>query len=140
MTTDALAGQGRRYLLTGGAAAIVDAGLFWLLTANDMPTPPAALFSFLIATLVNYGLSSRYVFASAPSLRSYAKFLAGAGLGLVLNVSITSVLSARLGVAPPLAKIIAIGITFVFNFLVNAFFVFHKAPAADAASPPEQER
>ncbi|MBB6226277.1 putative flippase GtrA [Polymorphobacter multimanifer] len=132
MTGSRLARQGSRYLLTGGTAAVVDIGLFWAFTTAGMAIVTAALLSFLIATVVNYRLTSRHVFATPASLRGYAKFLAAAGLGLVLNVALTGLLAANTAMPPLLAKIIAVGIAFVANFLMNALVVFHKP----AAQPP----
>ncbi len=130
-----LARQGSRYVLTGGAAALVDIGLFMAFRASDIMVVPAALLSFLMATVVNYRLTARHVFATSSSMRGYAKFLAAAGVGLVVNVSLTGLLSAQAAMAPVFAKIVGVGAAFVFNFLLNALLVFRKPPAPISPSP-----
>ncbi len=120
--------QGSRYLLTGGSAAVVDTGIFALELAAGVPLIPAATLSFLVATVVNYLLTSRFVFHREPTLRRYLMFLAAASLGLVLNVALTAFLAAHTPLPPVAAKVASIAVTFVFNFAVNALLVFRHAP------------
>lgn len=116
--------QASRYLVTGGIAAIVDIGGFALGLRAGLSIVVAAMISFLLAALVNYLLSSRYVFKQDRSRRGYLLFLAAASLGFLLNVSLTVFFSGYLLGSPILAKTLAIGIAFVFNFTLNKFIVF----------------
>ena len=118
--------QGSRYLVTAGCAAVVDIGLFWLATTSGVAVVPAALASFMVATIVNYGLTARYAFKATASWRGYAKFLVAAGLGLVVNVVVTALLASYTPAPPVVAKIFGVGTAFGFNFLVNALLVFRK--------------
>lgn len=120
-----IAGKAARYLLTGGTAAVVDLGGFAALHRTGLPVPVAATLSFLVASVVNYWLSSRHVFGAARSLPGYLRFLAAAVLGLALNVGLTILLSATL--PPLLAKLIAIAVAFLFNFTINLLIVFRPA-------------
>ena len=114
------------YLLTGGAAASVDIGGFALLSSVQMPVVPAAACSFWVATLVNFMLSSRWVFRATANRQRYVLFLIGALIGLLINVAITSVCVIFLNLPRVTAKTIAIGITFLVNFWINARFVFRE--------------
>ncbi len=127
------AGQASRYLLTGGTAALVDIGGFALGLHAGLPLIPAATLSFLVAALVNYLLSSRFVFRQARTLRAYLLFVAVATLGLVLNVTLTTLIAAHTPLLPVVAKVVAIGISFVFNFALNALVVFRPRDGGDAA-------
>lgn len=134
------AGKAARYLLTGGSAAVVDTLAFAGLLAAGLAILPAATLSFLVASVWNYWLSARFVFHAARSLGGYLRFLAAATIGLAINVGLTFWLAGLLprlvpallpaGLAallPPLAivaKIIAIGVAFVFNFAINLLVVF----------------
>jgi putative flippase GtrA len=141
------------YVLTGGAAAVVDETIFTGLHALGSPLALAAVFSFCVAALVNYSLTSRFVFGHAPSLRQLGLFVAVAIVGMVINVGVTlaanatipfaSMLSgladlvgaprsmfAPLAVAP--AKACGIAVAFVFNFYVNSAFVFRARVRPDA--------
>lgn len=117
-------GQLLRYAATAGAAAIVDvAGFVWLRSVG-WPVEVAAAASFLVATLVNYRLTAWFVFHAPISGRGYLRFLGAASVGFVLNVGLT-VLGERVFHLPPAAaKILAVGIAFFANFLLNALFVF----------------
>lgn len=112
------------YVVSGGIAAIFDAGGFALLHRGGTPTALAAVVSFLLAALVNFQLSSNYVFMQAPSRRSFALFLSMATLGLAINAGLTVAISSTAGLPPEIAKILAIAVTFVINFLLNYFIVF----------------
>lgn len=129
----ALGGKAARYLLTGGTAAVVDIGCFALALEAGITLVPAATLSFLVAAVVNYWLSSRFVFRQKRSMRGYLLFLAVATLGLILNVTLTALISAHTPIPPVLAKVIAIGVAFVFNFTLNVLVVF-RARDGDAAS------
>ena len=71
-------------------------------------------------------MSSRFVFASKASGRQFLLFALAATLGLAVNVSITYLKVIHFGIAPPLAKALAIGIAFFVNFIVNRALVFRK--------------
>jgi len=118
--------QGLRYLLTGGSAAAVDVAVFAGLIRLDVAILPAAAISFLVGGIINYLLASRFVFHHSPSLRRYLMFVAGASVGLVVNVTLTSFLVTHTPLVPVAAKIVSIGVAFVFNFALNALVVFRR--------------
>lgn len=115
-----------RYSGTAGVAAIVDLGGFWALQALAWPLEVAAAASFLIATVVNYGLSARYVFRAPVNVRGYARFLSAALFGFVVNVGVTALLVRAFGLPPMVAKLAGIGLAFFVNFAVNTVFVFRS--------------
>jgi putative flippase GtrA len=118
-----LSWQAIGYLFTGGAAAIVDVGGFWGLHAAGLAIAPAAILSFCLAAVVNYLLTSRFVFSQRAGLRRFALFFAFALVGLTINASVTTAV-ALLGVFPVLAKVAGVAVAFVANFLMNALIVF----------------
>lgn len=115
------------YFLTAGTAAVVDVGGFTLLEAQGMPILAAATLSFLVAVVVNYLLSSRFVFGAAISASGFALFASAALFGLAINVGVTWLAAVHLGLAPALAKIAGVGTAFLINFAVNSRLVFRKA-------------
>jgi len=117
------------YVVTGGLAAVVDAGGFALLRMTGLAVPVAALASFLTAALVNYLLTSRFVFRQNIEARRGATFFVFAALGLIVNVTLTTVLADYVRLIPELAKVAAIGITFGLNFTLNYFIVFRPRRA-----------
>lgn len=116
-----------KYAFTAGAAAGVDLGLFWLLSELAIPLFVSAIASFLVASVVNYMLSARYVFGRKIAVSDYFRFLVAASLGFSINVVITIYFSQIVGLAPPLAKAIGIGLAFFANFAMNAVLVFPES-------------
>lgn len=134
-----VAGQASRYLVTGSLAAVVDVGVFALLLSGGLSIPLAATLSFAAASVANYWLTSRFVFQARRSAAGYVKFLVFALMGLGLNVTLTTLLSMYTPLVPVAAKIVAIGISFVFNFTVNSLFVFRAEPGDATTSEPASE-
>lgn len=117
-------GQLLRYGGTGGIAAVVDLTGFVLLTAGGMGTALAAALSFLLATIFNYTLTARFVFAQKASWRGYRRFLLTAVSGFAVNVGITVMVLRLFGLSPAVSKAIGIAVAFFANFTLNALFVF----------------
>jgi putative flippase GtrA len=115
------------YALTGGTAAIVDAGSFVALLHAGLPAISAGTVSFCIAAVINYRLTARHVFSRDASLRGFLLFLLGALGGMLVNVGVTT-FAITGGVAPLIAKILGIGVAFFVNFAINSRIVF--APSA----------
>jgi putative flippase GtrA len=121
-----------RYGVTGGIAAVVDAGGFALLLEVGLAVAIAGTLSFCIAALVNYGLSSRFVFARSATTRGFALFFTAALIGLSVNLGVTLLGVYWVGLPPIVAKIIGIGTAFLVNFALNLLVVFRPS----AAAPP----
>ena len=102
-----------KYAGTAGVAAIVDVGLFWGLSELAMSSSIAAVASFLIASVVNYVLTARYVFHAPIGLVNYGLFLSGASLGFAINVGVTLYFSNVVGLLAPLSKLAGIGLAFL---------------------------
>ncbi|WP_375688670.1 GtrA family protein [Pseudooceanicola sp. LIPI14-2-Ac024] len=117
-------GQLLRYAGTAGVAAVVDLGGFILLEGAGLNVALAAALSFMIATVVNYLLTARFVFGHPASLQGYGAFLAAAGVGFAINVGVTMLAYAALDAEPAMAKAIGIATAFFANFVLNATFVF----------------
>ena len=84
----------------------------------------AAACSFLMATVVNFFLTARWVFRAPASLHGYVRFLSGAMAGALINVTLTTVGIASLDLPRVVAKVIAVVVTFLVNFWINALVVF----------------
>jgi putative flippase GtrA len=112
------------YLVTGGAAAAVDLAGFHILLKIGAPIGLAATGSWLAAALLNYGLSSKYVFKRRANWLNALLFLLGAAFGLSINVAITVGLTLKCGADPLSSKVIGIAVAFFCNFFINLFWVF----------------
>lgn len=122
-----LARQALGYLMVGGLAAVVDIGLFHLLVSRpgSQGVLLPAVASFMVAAMVNYSLSSIWVYRRQwRSIRRATTFLLFALVGLSINAGATWWLVHSLPVHATLAKVGGVGIAFVVNFLMNTFIVF----------------
>jgi putative flippase GtrA len=128
MSLDRVLSRLLRYAMTGGIAAVVDLGTFSVLCHTFLPIATAATLSFLPAALVNYMLSTVFVFNGEFGAAKFAKFLAFAVVGLAFNLSMTVLVAAVTPAPAPLAKAIGIGTAFLFNFWLNSVFVFTNRP------------
>lgn len=120
-----LMGKLLQYGVTGGIAAVVDAGGFMLLVKAKLGIVVASCLSFCIAALVNYSLTSRFVFNREATVRGLAAFTAAALIGLMVNIGVTLLGVLTVGLPPLAAKLIGIGTAFIVNFLINLRIVFH---------------
>lgn len=118
------------YGVTGGIAAIVDAGGFALLLRAGLGIAAAGTASFCAAAVVNYVLSSRFVFAGRTSAQGFVLFFVVALIGLAVNLGVTLAGVYWVGLPPLLAKIAGIGIAFLVNFALNLRIVFRPPGAA----------
>ena len=117
-----------QYGVTGGIAAVVDAGGFVLLVNAKLNVVVASCLSFCIAALVNYSLTSRFVFNREATVRGLAAFTAAALVGLMVNIGVTLLGIFTVGMPPLAAKLAGIGTAFIVNFLINLRVVFHTRP------------
>lgn len=124
-----------RYILTGGTAAVVDLSIFTLLHGLGVQVPMASACSSGVAVVVNYTLSSTFVFKMPLSLKGFLLFFLGALVGLSINNGVVVAGSSVhltwkvAGIAltpfqPYLAKVAGIGTAFLFNFWLNSTVVF----------------
>jgi putative flippase GtrA len=114
--------------VVGGIAAVVDIGLFMLFAQYfAMPYLRVAAASFLVATLVNYWLSIRFVFVSGQRFRrryEMALVFAVSLAGLALNASILWMCVEHGQFPLLLAKLTATGVVFFWNFLARRILIF----------------
>ena len=118
----------RRYFFVGGAAACVDIGLFALLAKGlGMPYLQVASASFVLATLVNYLLSIRYVFVSGQRFRrrwEVAMVFLVSALGLALNSAVLWLCVEMAHEDLLVGKVVATGVVFFWNYFARRVLVF----------------
>lgn len=118
-----------RYLIASVGALAVDMGAFLLLLAAGMIPAVASAFGYGLGIAAHWLLSSRAVFSASVATergarnRQKALFIASALVGLALTTAIVGAGSA-LGMDSRLAKIVAIGASFVATWLLRKQVVF----------------
>lgn len=108
-----------KYGLVSAVALAVDMGLLYSLTEwAHLNYLVSATIAFICGLIVNYTLSLRYVFSRSRFNRSREFFLYSLiGVGGLLINDITIYMLVQWSMWYMMAKIIATGIGFIFNFL-----------------------
>ena len=126
-----------KYFVVGGISALSDLVLFSIgVYLLHWPYLLCGLAGFVVSTAVNYFLSVRFVFVSGVRFGRFAEvvlvFLVSS-IGLLVNLLALYFAIEDGGVEPFLAKIIATGTVFVWNYTARAHFVF--VPARTSVQP-----
>lgn len=126
-----------RYFAVGGIASCVDWGLFWLFAVRmEWPYLWVAAGSFVIATLVNYALSVRFVFVSGARFEKAAEVTAVFGasaVGLSLNQLLLYASQQFTTSSLMAGKIGATACVLLWNYSIRRFYIF-KAAASSATA------
>jgi dolichol-phosphate mannosyltransferase len=123
-------GTAARFAAVGVLGLGVDFLVFHALFAAGLGVVAAHIASFILATLSNYILNSRWAFADAarrqsePDWHRYLRFLAVCVLALALRGGVLATLVNAWGWRPELAILAGIGTAAAVNYLGSAFFVF----------------
>jgi Predicted membrane protein len=118
-----------RYVLASVGALAVDMGSFLALLALGMPAMAASALGYALGIVAHWLLSSRAVFAdnvaaSGPArLRQQALFVGSALVGLAITTLVVGGM-VQLGLDPRLAKMLAIGASFVATWVLRKQVVF----------------
>lgn len=124
-----------RYFLVGGIATALDFGMFAVLVyVFEIHYLVCGAVTFVIATVVNYLLSIRLVFASGArfSQRQELGLVFGvSGIGLLLNQLVLYAGVEWFGLLPLVAKAAATGLVFFWNYAARAHFVFKRTLLAE---------
>ncbi len=123
-------GTATRFAIVGFLGLGVDFLVFHALFAAGLGLVVAHIASFILATMSNYVLNSRWAFADAareksePDWHRYLRFLAVCVSALSLRGGVLATAVKIWGWPPELAIVLAIGTAAAVNYLGSAFFVF----------------
>ena len=118
-----------RYLIASVGALAVDMGCFLLLLSLAVPAIPASAAGYSLGILAHWMLSSRAVFADSVAEQGRERTLQKAGfvgsalMGLFLTTLVVGAGDAA-GIDPRVAKIAAIGVSFLATWIVRSRYVF----------------
>ena len=126
-----------RYAAVGGTSALIELFLFYaFVTWLDMPLMAANLAAVCLVTIGGFLGQKYFTFRArrwrTPQLVLYAFQLAS---NFVLNNGLVFLFGEILRLPPLAAKILQLGLCFIFNFSFSRFVVFGPQIAAIADSP-----
>jgi putative flippase GtrA len=115
-----------RFILVGGVSAAIDMGLLWLLHGVLGVWLPVATFTGVaFSFVVNFLLNRRWVFGAAgPAAGQFARYLTLAALNWMLTVLTVTWLTEVVGLYFMLARVLALAVFTVLNFLALRAWVF----------------
>jgi putative flippase GtrA len=126
-----------RYVVVSVGALAVDMGVFLGLLQTGMISALAAAIGYSVGIAAHWTLSSRKVFADRVSDRGTreraqqkAMFVVSALLGLIVTMGIVGAGDA-LGLDPRIAKVMAIGISFILTYLLRNVVIFRTGPSGN---------
>lgn len=120
-----------RYAGASLVASLVDLGSFLALSAAGLWPPGAAALGYTLGIVAHWSVTSRAVFddrlspAGYPRMRQQGLFVLSALVGLVLTVAIVWS-GGRLGADPRLAKLAAMGASFLAVYALRHLLVFRR--------------
>jgi putative flippase GtrA len=120
------------YLIVGGLSFLVELTAFIALQTAAIAVIPASVASFIVATVANYLLSITLAFIPGRFRRhaELARFLAVVLVGLALNTAAVWFFAYPLGIPPVAAKVGAVPIVLIWNYLGRRLLVFDaRVPA-----------
>ncbi len=116
-----------KFCTVGFSGMIIDFGTTWVLKERvHLNKYVANSTGFIFATTSNFALNRIWTFHSLYKEvgEQYLSFLSIALVGLALNNLVVYIFHGRLGLNFYLAKLIAVLIVTVWNFLMNYFITF----------------
>lgn len=130
-----------RYCFVGGFAFVVNAGtLVLLVEIAGLDSLISNIIGFIFGLIVNYVLSTFWIFKNSKISDKKAEFIAFAVIGLiglVVDSAIVKIFDVYIGPKQPLSfipekryyqlgKLISTGVVFVWNFAARKFIIFNK--------------
>lgn len=119
-----------KYFIVGGIAAIVNLIIFFIF-AKVMRYNYFAIgaLAFIVATIVNYILSIKYVFKSGIRFGKHKELFwiyVVSIIGLIENEIILYLFASLLHIEIMISQIIAVGAVFFWNYIARNSFVFRS--------------
>ena len=120
-----------KYFFVGGAAAIVDIGLFTLFASYlAWPWLPVSIATFILATAINYFLSIRFVFESGIKHKKSVEVIGVFGisaLALLVNQAVLYMAIEGFDWNLVISKFTATGTVFFWNYFGRSKFFFAQS-------------
>ncbi len=126
--TDNLLVQLMRYIVVGGVSFVVDWGLLFVLTEfAGLHYLISATLSFLAGLVVNYVLSTYWIFRHSKLSSKWAEFIIYSMIGVIglgLNNLFLYLLTDKVGFHYMFSKIIVAAVVMLWNFFARKLILF----------------
>lgn len=125
------------YFIVGGVSALVEWISFFLLGRFlNMPYLPATALAFVFSTTTNWFLGRTFTFKNSKlgkkKGKEFVQVFGVSGIGLLGNLGLmflfVTVIGMKTEFLKTLAKIIATGIVFIWNYLARKLWIYRQKP------------
>ena len=119
----------RKYFLVGGVCALLEWSIFaFFLYGLEQHYLISGTLSFLLGTAANYFLSVRFVFGTGLRARNerIALLYLVSVIGIAFNLTVLAIVIDLIGLHEMVAKVLATGAVFGWNFVARYYYVFRK--------------
>lgn len=123
-----------RYIFVGGLATVVDWGISYILfefVFHEQFAELANSLSFVAGLVVNYIISTFWIFCNSKVENRFVEFLGFAAIGLVglfMTIGITKLfkiwLADKTSLFQIIAKVVSTAVSFLWNFFARKFLLF----------------
>jgi putative flippase GtrA len=117
-----------RYFFVGGITAAIDISLFAIFAGYfKFPWAIVSVITFIIATLVNYFLSIRFVFKSGSRYKKHHEILGVfmvSTLALLFNQMFLYLFIEKMNLHLVISKCLTTGMFFLWNYYGRRIFIF----------------
>ena len=125
-----------RYAIVSALALAIDFVVFLALVGAVLRPSLAGAAGYAVGLATHYALSVRCVFdaemTGKSEARLFGEFVASGLVGMAITVLVITVATDGLGLPPLLAKVAAVGASFLIVFLLRRTVVFAASPARTA--------
>ena len=115
------------YFIVGGLATIVEWVAFYVLNSLfAVHYAFATTLAFILSTAANWLFGRLILFRDSKqnTAKELVKIYMVSIIGLLMNIAIMFVAIEKLGIQDMIAKIIATGIVFIWNFLIRKLVIY----------------
>jgi putative flippase GtrA len=114
------------YIIVGACATLAEWLIFFLLDTCALHYTLATVIAYILSTLVNWLIGRLLVFKEHkhPIIREIAGVYFASMMGLLLNLLIMWIAVDLLSTPDMIAKIIATGLVFFYNFIVRKLCIY----------------
>jgi putative flippase GtrA len=128
----ALAPQVSAYVIVSAIALAVDLAIYQTLLSTGLRPKLAGIIGYMTGLGLHYVLSKTFVFDVSASQKSKLQrrleFFASGVIGLIITAGIIWIATDMLGVHASIAKLGAVGVSFIVVFLIRRQIVFASSP------------
>jgi putative flippase GtrA len=130
-----------RFGAVGGAANVLYLGLYAAQLAAGVPYLLASAAGCALAATVSYWLNEHWTFGGRrPSAGAWLAWLGAQGGATVVNLVLLAAAVDGLGLGALIAQVILLPVTPLATYLIGRRWVFSRAAAPPAGTPPPAGR